>query len=606
MVFASLSTGCLSNILTGVECGKPVLQVLGTKRLPGSGNVRYRLLVSDGKYLISYAMLATQLNSYADENQLTDNTIIRVDKHIVSVISQEKKVVVILELAILHPGTEVKVKIGDPVPLNDANMPKTSETVAPSEPAPSSKPASNGYKPSSNGLGSSNANSSLNSSVMSSHLTSPIASLTPYQNKWVIKARVTSKTNVREWKNAKGEGKLFSMDLMDESGEIRATCFKEACDKYFEMIQVDKVYYISKCQLKSANKQFTSIKNDYEMTFNSDTVVEECVGGNDNVPKVSYNLVPLSQISQMEANATVDVAGVCREVGDIFQFTAKTTGRELKKRDVTLVDRSGSSVSLTLWGQDAENFDGSGNPIVFIKGGRINEFGGGKSISLNSGTTMKLNPDISEAHQLRGWYDNDGQKQDFSSISSRNAAAGFSTDWVNFYEAKARNLGSAEKPDYFQCKAVVHLIKTNACVYKSCSKADCNKKVLDQDNGMFRCEKCSVDSSEFKYRILLQASIADWTTNRWVTIFSDQGEKLLGHSSDEVGRAFDNNKEELEEMVSKILFKGYIFKLRSKIENFGDSPRNKIQVMNVAPVNHKEYNAQLIKNIQSLTGVGKN
>ncbi len=76
--------------MAGVETGKPVLQVLGTKRIPGNGNVRYRLLVSDGKYLISYAMLATQLNSYADENKLADNTIIRVEKHIVSVVSQDK------------------------------------------------------------------------------------------------------------------------------------------------------------------------------------------------------------------------------------------------------------------------------------------------------------------------------------------------------------------------------------------------------------------------------------------------------------------------------------------------------------------------------------
>lgn len=41
------------------------------------------------------------------------------------------------------------------------------------------------------------------------------------------------------------------------------------------------------------------------MTFNSDTVVEECFGADDNVPKVTYNLVPLSQIAQMEPNATV-------------------------------------------------------------------------------------------------------------------------------------------------------------------------------------------------------------------------------------------------------------------------------------------------------------
>lgn len=76
-------------------------------------------------------------------------------------------------------------------------------------------------------------------------------------------------------------------------------------------------------------------------------------------------------------------------------------------------------VSLTLWGEDAENFDGTAHPIIFIKGGRINEFSGGKSISLGSGSAMKINPDISEAHQLRGWYDNDGRNQDFNSVSLR-------------------------------------------------------------------------------------------------------------------------------------------------------------------------------------------
>lgn len=75
----------------GADYDKPVLQVLGTKRIPGAeGSVRYRLLVSDGKNLISFAMLATQLNSFADENKLADNTIIRIEKHIVSVVSQEK------------------------------------------------------------------------------------------------------------------------------------------------------------------------------------------------------------------------------------------------------------------------------------------------------------------------------------------------------------------------------------------------------------------------------------------------------------------------------------------------------------------------------------
>ena len=45
------------------------------------------------------------------------------------------------------------------------------------------------------------------------------------QNKWTIKARVTSKGDVRTWNKSTGSGKLFSMDLMDESGAIRVMSF---------------------------------------------------------------------------------------------------------------------------------------------------------------------------------------------------------------------------------------------------------------------------------------------------------------------------------------------------------------------------------------------
>ena len=69
----------------------------------------------------------------------------------------------------------------------------------------------------------------------------PIVSLTPYQNKWTIKARVTKKSDIRRWSNSRGEGHLFSMDLLDESGEIRATAFKNECDKFEPLAEVDKV-----------------------------------------------------------------------------------------------------------------------------------------------------------------------------------------------------------------------------------------------------------------------------------------------------------------------------------------------------------------------------
>lgn len=67
---------------------KPVLQILGTKKISGGETERLRLLVSDGKYFNSFAMLATQLNHLHAEGKLEEHTIIQVDKYITSVVNK--------------------------------------------------------------------------------------------------------------------------------------------------------------------------------------------------------------------------------------------------------------------------------------------------------------------------------------------------------------------------------------------------------------------------------------------------------------------------------------------------------------------------------------
>lgn len=69
--------------------------------------------------------------------------------------------------------------------------------------------------------------------------------------------------------------------------------------------QIDKVYYISKGQLKPANKQYSTIPNDYEMTLSNDTVIQECTEDLHDVPTVKYEFVPISQIADKQPNAVV-------------------------------------------------------------------------------------------------------------------------------------------------------------------------------------------------------------------------------------------------------------------------------------------------------------
>ena len=61
---------------------------------------------------------------------------------------------------------------------------------------------------------------------------------------WNFHLRVSSKTDIKTWNKSTGSGKLFSMDLMDESGEIRITAFKEQVDAFYDKAVVGKVYFI--------------------------------------------------------------------------------------------------------------------------------------------------------------------------------------------------------------------------------------------------------------------------------------------------------------------------------------------------------------------------
>jgi replication factor A1 len=52
-----------------------------------------------------------------------------------------------------------------------------------------------------------------------------------------------------------------------------------------------------------------------------------------------------------------------------------------------------------LWGKQAEDFDGSSNPILAIKAARVGEFNGGKNLSLISSSVLEKDPDLPEAHR---------------------------------------------------------------------------------------------------------------------------------------------------------------------------------------------------------------
>ncbi|KHJ40021.1 replication factor-A protein 1 domain protein [Trichuris suis] len=153
-------------------------------------------------------------------------------------------------------------------------------------------------------------------------------------------------------------------------GELRAGSGRGSVNQ-------DRVYLIQGGTIKVANRQFTSIDNDYELTFSPETQVEPCFDENIcDLPEVSFHLTKIKEIGEISRDRLIDVLGVVVTIGPIESKIARSTLKELKKRDVLLVDDSGVSITLSLWEAEAENFNCEVNSLLAVKGCRISEFGG--------------------------------------------------------------------------------------------------------------------------------------------------------------------------------------------------------------------------------------
>ena len=406
----------------------------------------------------------------------------------------------------------------------------------------------------------------------------PIEAISPYAHKWTIKARCTNKSDIKTWHNKNGEGKLFSVNLLDESGEIRGTGFNDQCDALYELFQEGGVYYItSPCRVNMAKKQFSNLNNDYELMFERDTVVEKAEEQN-GVPQVRYNFTNIGDLQSVEKDTTIDTIGVLKEVSETSQITSKTTSKPYDKRELTLVDNTGYSVRLTIWGNTATNFDVTPESVVAFKGVKVSDFGG-RSLSLLSSGSMSVDPDIDDAHKLKGWYDAQGKNDNFQSHASMGgslgAAGGRGDATKTIMQVKEENLGMSETADYFITKATIIYIKQdNPVSYPACLSEGCNKKVVETDPGQWRCERCDKTHPKPEYRYILSVNVSDHTGQMWVNLFDDVGQMVMGMSANQLNDLKENGDEKAAgEIFQDAICTTWTFKCRAKMDTFQDQQR---------------------------------
>ena len=424
---------------------------------------------------------------------------------------------------------------------------------------------------------------------------SDIDSLNPYPGgRWTIKARVTNRTSMKTWSNARGEGKLFSVELLDaKGGEIRATMFNDMVDKYFEMMTPGSTFYLSGGKIKMANRKFSSLNNNYEITIDQYSEIRPAPE-DAAIATAVYNFKKIATVETVPAESNIDVIGIVKSVGECVEFTSKA-GKQLFKRDLVLVDDSLAEVKITLWNEKAkEDYAGYADNVVAIKGCRVSDFNG-KSLSSSSSSTYSLNPDIPEAGVLMNWYSSGGNSVAIKSLSSGGGFGGGGmgefADRALLSDIKEKELGMQAKPDYVTVKATVSYLKHDKMIsYQAC--ATCQKKVIQDVNQNFLCEKCQTTTESCENRYILSCSLQDGTGTSWVTAFNDMGKTIMrGKSADEMAELQMTNIPEYDSCFVQAQFQEYLFRLRVKAENVQEELRVKSSIVSMEPLDYvKESN----------------
>uniref|UniRef100_A0A2N9HEW6 Replication protein A subunit n=1 Tax=Fagus sylvatica TaxID=28930 RepID=A0A2N9HEW6_FAGSY len=516
------------------EIPEIVVQVVDLKATGSAGN-RFMFTANDGKMKLR-GILPSNMSSEVMSGNIQNLGLIRIlDYTLNDIPNKPEKYLIVTKCEVVSPPLEMEVKSEAPGIVLKPKQEMVAKSAAQivHEQRQNMAPA---------------ARMSMTRRVF------PLVSLNPYQGSWTIKVRVTSKGTMRTYKNARGEGCVFNVELTDEDGtQIQATMFNEAAKKFFDRFQLGKVYYISKGTLKLANKQFKTVKNDYEMTLNENSEVEEASNEETFVPETKFSFVPIDQLGPyVNEKELVDVIGVVQSVSPTMSIRRKINNDTFPKRDITIADETKKTVVVSLWNELAtgvgqELLDiADQNPIVAIKSLKVGDFQG-VSLSALSKSVVLVNPDLPEAKKLRSWYDSEGKESSLASVSSgmspssKSGSRSMYSDRVLLsHITKNPSLGD-DKPVFFSIRGYISSIKPDQTMwYRACKT--CNKKVTEALGAGYWCEGCQKNDEECSLRYIMVVRVSDASSEALVSLFNDDAEKIVGCSADELDKLKSQNE----------------------------------------------------------------
>ena len=396
-------------------------QVLATKPLSDG---KYRLKLNDGKDTFVHAVLDTgdtvqvpakfsviRISSEETPDHIKNPTIMSISKD-----NKDKFALIISYYQLLRPGEQVGAEIKNDD--SNGNLPSHTQTTPEQNKSLNmqmrSPPVKTEESVSINGHQRQSVKRNLEMEMQGPSPKKPnvgatgpmpthvVDSLTQWTNKHKIKVMIESKEKRRHIDRLNKD--VQDCILTDESGSIKLTAWGHDDTAKLDKLIVGKTYLMENMKIQPVReRRFNVTKHDFELIWLPSTAV---TGPLTSCPvQLSFSFTRIHDLQAAAADTEVSVLAWVRQAGEVLQFTARSSGRDLRKREVLLADSSGgggASIALVLWAEDADTFSGQ-DKIIAIRKATVKEFNGVKNLNFSRGASYEEAPPCPELAELERW-----------------------------------------------------------------------------------------------------------------------------------------------------------------------------------------------------------
>ena len=440
--------------------------------------------------------------------------------------------------------------------------------------------------------------------------------LTTFSRDFILLVRIIKKSEIKifETRNTNnsniltGQGRLFYFIVLDQDGnEMQCTCFNKTVNKFYDLIQENKLYEIKGGYVKINDKKYTRIKADYKIVLDENSLITQI---NDDIPIINnskYNLVKISDLPKFKIYSIIDICAVVIDYTDIVIKVTRNGAQPLRK--LILGDNTLYKVELSLWRKFTKINIKKGD-IIFINNVKIGEYKG-RNLSTFEETIIKVNPTESDYSGNKECEECINNLLFFIEENEANIFNNdFFSDFENLYKDKLQTYQTTEENQIIYIKEILDnldkvddnksLYKISAVItqiihneknfYIGCNDKNCKKKLLyDFLKKEYSCPVCGRRTKKVTYYYTLSLRVKDASFEYWIDIFGKIAENIMMCTAEEYKDYLQKRDQvKLKEISDRVEFKKFNFWVRPKIQVYNTISKKKLYVCKILPVSVKE------------------